>query len=199
MRGLAKEHHIGLGGSLLERRGDQAFNTFVLFGSDGGILGLYRKIHLFRLMDEEKWLTAGNELVVADAAWGRAGLGICYDLRFPEMFRYYGLRGAELILLPAEWPSRRIQHWSALLRARAIENQVFIAAVNRVGESKGEVFGGRSVLLNPWGETLVEGTEVDEALLTASLDLKEVARVRQHIPVFGDRRADIYGDLAGTG
>lgn len=198
LRGLAKQHHISLGGSLLERRGDQAFNTFVLIGSDGNLLGLYRKVHLFRLMDEEKWLAAGDELVVAEAVWGRTGLGICYDLRFPEMFRYYGLRGAELILIPAEWPSRRIQHWSTLLRARAIENQVFIAAVNRVGESKGEVFGGHSALINPWGEALAEGNEVDEALLTAEIDLKEVDRVRQHIPVFGDRRADVYGDLAGS-
>jgi predicted amidohydrolase len=108
------------------------------------------------------------------------------------MWRKYALGGARLFILPAEWPSRRTYHWQTLLRARAIENQVFVAACNRVGESKGEVFAGKSALIDPWGEAVVEGGPEAEALLTAEIDLAKVDDIRQRIPVFKDRRADLY-------
>jgi predicted amidohydrolase len=189
---LAREHHIAIGGSVLEARDGRAYNAFALFDANGSLLATYRKVHLFRLMDEEKWLAPGERLELVEAEWGLTGLGICYDLRFPELFRAYALRGARLVLLPAEWPSRRAAHWHTLLRARAIENQMFIAACNRVGESKGEHFGGGSALLDPWGEAVVEGGSL-ETLLTAEIDLAQVDTVRQRIPVFEDRRPDVYG------
>ncbi len=188
---LAREHHIALGGSVLEARDGRAYNAFALFDNQGGLTATYRKVHLFRLMDEEKWLAPGERLELVEADWGLTGLGICYDLRFPEMFRHYALRGARLMLVPAEWPSRRAYHWQTLLRARAIENQVFVAGCNRVGESKGETFGGGSAVIDPWGEVVVEGGS-GEALLTAEIDLAQVDAVRQRIPVFEDRRPDVY-------
>jgi predicted amidohydrolase len=189
---LAAQHHIALGGSVLEVRDGRAYNAFALFDADGTLSATYRKTHLFRLMDEEKWLAPGEKLELVEADWGLTGLGVCYDLRFPELFRNYALRGARLVLLPAEWPARRAYHWQTLLRARAIENQMFLAGCNRVGESKGEVFGGGSAVIDPWGEAVVEGGS-GETLLTAEIDLDQVDAVRQTIPVFKDRRPEIYG------
>jgi predicted amidohydrolase len=189
---LARQHHIALGGSVLEVRDGRAYNAFALFDADGTLSATYRKTHLFRLMDEEKWLAPGEKLELVEADWGLTGLGICYDLRFPELFRNYALRGARLVLLPAEWPARRAYHWQTLLRARAIENQMFLAGCNRVGESKGEVFGGGSAVIDPWGEAVVEAGS-DETLLTAEIDLDQVDAVRNRIPVFKDRRPEIYG------
>jgi omega-amidase len=189
---LAREHHIALGGSVLEVRDGRAYNAFALFDATGALSATYRKTHLFRLMDEEKWLAPGEKLELVEADWGLTGLGVCYDLRFPEFFRHYALRGARLVLLPAEWPARRAYHWQTLLRARAIENQMFLAGCNRVGESKGEVFGGGSAVIDPWGEAVVEGGSA-ETLLTAEIDLDQVDAVRSRIPVFKDRRPEIYG------
>lgn len=188
---LARQYGIVIGGSLLEARADKAYNTFVLFGSDGEHLGVYRKVHLFRLLQEEKWLGAGDAYCLADAPWGLTGLSICYDLRFPEMFRPYAIAGAKLILLVAEWPETRIEHWNKLLMARAIENQAFIAAVNKVGSSKGVALGGHSAVIDPWGVPLVQGS-FEENLLTVEIDLKEVEKARRFIPVLKDRREDVY-------
>ena len=188
---LAREHHIAIGGSVLEARDGRAYNAFALFDEQGNLSGTYRKTHLFRLMDEDKWLAPGERLELVETEWGMTGLGICYDLRFPEMFRKYALNGARLMLLPAEWPSRRAHHWQTLLRARAIENQMFVAGCNRVGESRGEHFGGGSAVIDPWGEAVVEGGS-SETLLTAEIDLAQVDEVRNRIKVFEDRRPDIY-------
>lgn len=188
---LAREHRIAIGGSLLEAHGDRAYNTFALFGNQGQTLAVYRKTHLFRLMAEDQWLAPGEALTSVAAPWGHTGLSICYDLRFPEIFRRYALQGARLILLPAEWPSRRAEHWRTLLRARAIENQLFVAACNRVGEMHGDAFAGHSAVIDPWGETLAEASQV-ETLLTVELDLSAVERVRQRIPIFADRRPELY-------
>lgn len=188
---LSAQHKLYVGGSLLERQGNCYFNCFALYAPDGSLHAAYRKVHLFRLMDEEKYLAPGQELVHCDLPWGRAGLAICYDLRFPELFRHYALAGAQIMLLPAEWPHPRRQHWRTLLRARAIENQCFVAACNRIGTSGAATFFGSSAVIDPWGETLIEGGET-EALLTITIDLALVADVRRCIPVFEDRRGELY-------
>ena len=114
-----------------------------------------------------------------------------YDLRFPELFRRYALADCVLTFLPAEWPHPRLEHWQTLLRARAIENQMFIVACNRVGQSNDTGFCGHSCIIDPWGEVLVEGGE-EEALLTMEIDLEKVTAVRRTIPIFNDRRPRIY-------
>lgn len=192
MAAIADRHNLYLLGSCLSRQGDDRFgNTAVLFDRDGQPLGEYSKIHLFRLMDEEKYLTGGDRLTLVDTPWGKMGLAICYDLRFPEIFRAYALDGAGVIFLPSEWPHPRLEHWRTLLRARAIENQLYLVACNRVGTSKGTEFFGHSCIVEPWGKTVVEGGE-QEMLLTAEIDVGRVDEVRASIPVFADRRPELY-------
>ncbi len=190
---LASKYHISFGGSLLEKDGPDVYNTFVLYRPDGELIGAYRKIHLFRPMEEDRWLCAGDRLVTADATWGRTGLSICYDLRFPEVFRYFSFHGANLAFNPSEWPTIRLEHWRTLLRARAIENQIFIVATNRTGNSPTEKFGGFSAIIDPWGNLILEAKE-NEGLFSAVIDLDEVNRIRSRIPIMKDRRPDIYGD-----
>lgn len=190
---LAREHHIHIVGSMLEIDADgKAYNTLAWFNPAGERLGTYRKIHLFRLMDEDKYLHGGDAPLLLDVPWGRTGTAICYDLRFPELFRAYAVAGAVLIVVPSEWPHPRLAHWQTLLRARAIENQVFIAACNGAGSPDFDTrLCGHSILLDAWG-TAVVGAGEAPVLLTASVDLDEVAQIRESIPVFADRRPDLY-------
>ncbi len=189
---LAKANNIQILGSCMSIMDDGGYgNTAVLFSADGQLMHHYSKIHLFCLMDEEKYLSAGERLAMVDAQWGRAGLAICYDLRFPELFRAYALAGAQLIFLPSEWPHPRLAHWQTLLRARAIENQMFLVACNRVGVSGDTAFFGHSCVIDPWGEVVIEGGE-SEILLTADIDLEQVNAVRSKIPIFADRRPELY-------
>ncbi len=188
---LARKYRIILGGSMLEHEDSKIYNTFALYGSDGNLLNSYRKIHLFRMMEEDTWLCPGDDLCTCATEFGKIGLSICYDLRFPELYRRYALDEVSLILIPAEWPLPRIEHWRILLRARAIENQVFVAGVNRVGDDHGNVFGGYSAIVNPWGEALAEGN-MEECLVTAEIDLDDIARSREKINILADRRPDIY-------
>ena len=188
---LAAELGLAIGGSILERNDGRAYNTFALFGAHGEQLAVYRKLHLFALMHEEKWLAAGEKPAFVDAPWGRTALAICYDLRFGELFRHYALAGAELALLPAMWPEARSEHWNILLRARAIENQIFIAAVNVAGKIGDETFGGGSAVIDPWGKMLLTADD-QPALLTAELDLDAVAETREKMPVLTDFRPRAY-------
>jgi omega-amidase len=188
---LARENTLHICGSLLSSQDGRYHNTAPLFSPAGERLGHYSKIHLFRLMDEDKYLTAGQAAPVFDLPWGKSAIAICYDLRFPELFRRYALAGTRIIFLPAEWPYPRLEHWRTLLQARAIENQVFIAACNRVGESKGERFSGHSAIYDPWGRLVVEAGD-GEVLLTASVDTALVEKVRQAIPILADRRPELY-------
>ena len=188
---LARENGVWLVGSLLESRGGRHYNTAAIYSPAGELQADYSKIHLVPMLDEHLYLARGEKRTLAETPWGKAGLAICYDLRFPELFRRYALDGARLMILPAEWPKVRQNHWRTLLRARAIENQCYVLACNRVGSSKNVEFGGASAVIDPWGEALVEAGE-SEALLTVSFDPAFVEAVRQRIPIFADRREELY-------
>ncbi len=188
---LASELGLAIGGSILERHDGRAYNTFALFGARGEQLAVYRKLHLFALMQEDKWLAAGDTPTLLEASWGRTGLAICYDLRFGELFRHYALAGAEIVLLPAMWPAARSAHWDILLRARAIENQMFIAAVNVAGRIGDETFSGGSAVIDPLGKALVTADE-RPALLTTDIDMDEVSTTRENMPVLTDLRPQAY-------
>ncbi|MCB8942307.1 MAG: carbon-nitrogen family hydrolase [Ardenticatenaceae bacterium] len=194
---LARQNGIAILGSCLSLLGEDAHkdakygNTAVYINSDGQILGQYSKIHLFQLMDEHLYLTGGEKLTVVETEWGLGGLSICYDLRFPELFRAYALSGVQMVFLPSEWPHPRLAHWQTLLRARAIENQMYVIACNRVGNSKNTDFFGHSCIIDPWGEIVVEAGE-SEVLLTAEIDLGKVDAARAKIPIFADRRPELY-------
>ncbi len=189
---LAKAHKIWLNGSMLALdEAGKPTNTSILFDPNGQQAGLYRKIHLFGLMEEDKYLAPGQHLTTVETSWGQGGLAICYDLRFAEMFRTYALSGVNMVYLPAEWPHPRLSHWQTLLRARAIENQMFMIGVNRVGSDGTYNFFGHSAIIDPWGNAIVEGGE-SELLLTATIETDLVTEVRAKIPVFKDRRPELY-------
>jgi predicted amidohydrolase len=189
---LSRQHHIYIGGSLLENTPQGIFNRFAWVSPSLPDPIFYRKIHLFRLMAEDQWLQPGDRLQTVQAPWGLTGLAICYDLRFPEIFRRYAVEGCHCLVISAEWPIRRIYHWQTLLRSRAIENQCFVFAANSAGVSQNEHFGGRSAVITPWGEPLVEGSQDDEELLTAQIDTAQIEQARSFLPVFQDRRPELY-------
>ncbi|MCJ8014311.1 carbon-nitrogen family hydrolase [Paenibacillus sp. KQZ6P-2] len=191
---FAQKHEVMIvGGSVAVKQGDQIFNTMYAFDQKGEKVGEYSKLHLFRLMDEEKHLTAGTELVTLDLGGFQAGASICYDIRFPELARSLALGGAKMLIVPAEWPHPRLHHWRTLLMARAIENQMYVVACNRVGSSRGTDFFGHSLIIDPWGEIIAEGSESEE-IVTGLISPELVDDVRGRIPVFADRRPEIYTD-----
>lgn len=190
---LTTQYKIAHVGSILEKRGMEICNSAAFFAPNGRMMGIYRKLHLFGLMKEDQYLAPGSAGLTVDLPWGRFGFAICYDLRFPEIFRRYATEeGANVIIIPAEWPLERIEHWRALLIARAIENQCYIIATNAAGKTEDTLFGGHSMVIDPWGKVVVEAGESPQ-LLTVDIDLQLVQEVRARIPVFKDMRVDIYG------
>jgi len=193
MADLATAHHLYVVGTALEANpGGAPYNTAAMYSPSGELVGTYRKVHLFPPLGEAEHLAAGQDLPVFDLPWGRTAMAICYDLRFPEMWRRYTGLGAQLILIPAEWPVRRIEHWRLLLRARAVENQLFVVGCNRAGTDADGEFGGRSAAVDPWGHVLVEAGS-EPGLAVVAVDLDQVDRARQLLPFLNDRRPEIYG------
>ena len=188
---VATQNKISIVGSVLERRGVEVANSAAFFAPNGRMMGVYRKIHLFSLFEEEKWLSPGSSPLTIELPWGETALAICYDLRFPGLFQNYSANGAKMVIIPAEWPLARLEHWRALLIARAIENQCFIVACNAAGETGETVFAGHSMIVDPWGKVVIEGGE-DPVLLTTEIEMDTVDEVRQQIPVIEDRRPDVY-------
>ena len=195
---LSKNQQIHITGSMMEKRGLGVANSAPMFSPSRGILGVYRKIHLFGLMKEDLYLSAGEAPFSIDMPWGHTALAICYDLRFPELFRRYAVDGAKVVILPSQWPNPRREHYRTLLRARAIENGIFIVAVNRVGvdefeEEQSTSYFGHSSIIDPWGEVVLELGD-QETVVTAQIDLEEVDRAQQKLPILADRRPDVYGN-----
>lgn len=189
---MAEQHgmHI-VGGSVANRTDNGVENTMLVVDKGGIPVLMYSKSHLFKLMDEHLYLTAGSGKGNFELD-GRqlAGL-ICYDIRFPEWIRAHTATGAELLFVVAEWPLKRVNHWRALLIARAIENQCYVVACNRIGSDPNNVFAGHSMVIDPLGDVVAEAGEGAE-ILTAEIDLEKVVEVRKQIPVFTDRRPDLY-------
>jgi predicted amidohydrolase len=189
---LASQSRIWIFGSILRMKRTGVFNTLIAVSPDGVLHYIYDKIHLFKMMHEDQYFTPGQEIKTKTFPWGVTAFSICYDLRFPEMHRKFLLSDAQLCITPAEWPIRRVTHWSALLQARAIENQMFYIGSNCVGETGNVTLGGASAIISPWGEILAQGSSNSEQLLTVKIDVGEVKRVRDAMPIRADRRPDIY-------
>ena len=203
--GAAREWAAGLGihllaGSISERAGERAFNTSVLIGPDGGDLAVYRKIHMFDVdvggvaYRESEHEEPGSEIVLAPAgALPDLGLTVCYDLRFPELFRILAVRGARLIAVPSAFTSATGRdHWQVLLRARAIENQVFVLAPNQSGKAPPHFDSfGHSSIVDPWGTVLATAPE-GECFVAADLDLSAQEEVRESLPSLANRRPEAY-------
>jgi deaminated glutathione amidase len=199
MAKLARELQVYLlAGSFLEDIPEvqKSFNTSLFFGPDGGLLARYRKIHLFDVAIERGVIALesetrqpGEDVVVAETEFGRMGLTICYDLRFPELYRALVSQGAQIIFVPAAFTALTGEaHWEPLLRARAIENQVYIIAPDQIGHNpKSFATYGNSMIVDPWGRIL--GRAPDRtAVITAEIDLAYLAKVRAELPALTHRK-----------
>ncbi|MEM4702840.1 MAG: nitrilase-related carbon-nitrogen hydrolase [Archaeoglobaceae archaeon] len=179
---LSKEKEILIIAGVAERSGEKLYNSAVIIHM-GEIIGIYRKNLLFPLTKESKIFTPGKELGIFETPLGKIGILICYEVRFPELARKLVKKGAEIIAIPAEFPKQRIEHWKTLIRARAIENQIFVAGVNCV---EGDLdYGGSSMLVDPEGKVLVEGGMYQEVIMS-DIDLTDVVRVREKYPFLKD-------------
>lgn len=201
---LAARHRIHLvAGSILEKSAvaNRCHNTALLFGPDGTLLGRYRKIHLFDVAieggptaRESERIAPGDEVVVVETELGRIGLAICYDLRFPELFRAMATRGAEVIVLPSAFTRHTgRRHWQILLRARAIENQAYVVAPGLIGPMENGIpTYGHSMVVDPWGDVLARLGSA-EGIAMATLDRARLRTIRSQLPALTHRRTDLFG------
>jgi predicted amidohydrolase len=174
-------------GSFVESRGGNYYNTAVLFDRMGNLIGSYSKIHLFSYKSREpELLSPGTEISVVDTEFGRMGLSICYDLRFPELYRRMVDMGAEFFLVSACWPFPRLEAWEIFNRARAAENECFLVSSNAAGAQSGVLLMGHSMIVDPWG-TVIAGSAYREAIVTADVDPNAVKLARASFPVLEDR------------
>lgn len=192
---LAGELKINIvGGSVATKKGADYFNTCYVADRQGGIIADYDKAHLFSFAGEDKRFCSGHQLVTFALDGVSCGIIICYEIRFPEWARKQALAGTKVLFVPAEWPLPRVNHWRILNQARAIENQIFVVAVNGCGEAvKDQQNAGNSLIIDPQGKLLADaGAEPEEKLIFANLDLAELDQVRNNMTVFKDRRSDLY-------
>jgi len=190
---LAKEYGVNIvAGSVANLYGDNVYNTLYVFDRHGDPVAEYSKIHLFRLMEEHRYLSAGSSLCNFNLDGQPCGAVICYDIRFPEIVRSLALRGCRSLFVPAQWPRPRIDHWRNLLVARAIENQMYVVACNRTGSGGGNDFPGHSMIIDPWGSIIGELADGAEGVLEGEIDIGKVDEIRRSIPVFDDRRPSVY-------
>lgn len=190
VKGISREYGMVIVGSMPEANGDKVSNTAYVIDC-GREVGKYQKIHLFSMMGEDRSLVGGNSWVVAETSLGKIGVFICYDLRFPELARRLAVEGADILVVPAEWPKPREEHWRTLLKARAIENQIFIVAANCCGIQGKLDFFGESMIIGPKGEILTAAS-YEECEISAALDFSAMKEWRQQIPCFKDRRPEYY-------
>jgi len=188
---LSKRYRMMIAGSLIEKEGRDYFNTAYIMDNSGKEVARYRKVHLFSMAGEDMYFKGGRERVVVDTQIGKMGVIICYDLRFPELVRGLALSGAEILIVPAQWPRARVHHWRTLALARGIENQFFVVACNRTGWDRKEEYPGHSLIIDPWGEVLAEGGE-EEGFIIAEVDLERVKSVRSTMKCFDDRKPEVY-------
>ena len=202
MSAWARTHGITLvGGSIVELREgrDKRSNTSLVFDSDGEIVAAYRKIHLFDVevggvvYRESESEEPGDEPIVAEAEDWNLGLSVCYDVRFPELYRILALEGAQVVTVPAHFttPTGK-DHWHVLLRARAIENQLYVVAAAQVGETlPGKPAYGRSLIVDPWGVVLAQAPD-EETVISAELDRAHLHEIRSKLPSLANRQANAY-------
>lgn len=176
------------------------YNTSFLFDDKGEILGFHRKMHLFDIdikdkvyFKESDTLKAGNEVTVIDTKFGKIGIAICYDIRFGELSRLMALKGAKILIFPGAFNlTTGPAHWKLIFRARALDNQVFTLGVSpALNKSSSYNAYGHSIVCNPWGEAIAEA-KYDEKLTIAELDLKEITKIREELPILNNIRSDIY-------
>lgn len=189
---LARELNTAIvAGSVSNVRGSRVYNTACVFDRTGAPICEYDKTHLFSPMDEHRFFTPGDHLCRFTLDGVRCGLLICYDIRFPELTRTLAVQGMDVLFLVAQWPQARIAHLRALVTARAIENQCFVACCNSCGTAGQTVYGGGSVILDPWGKALADAGPAP-GCISAVCDDSILREIRDSINVFRDRRPELY-------
>ena len=191
----AREYRIAILGSLRLADETRFYNAAFVVGPGGERIAEYRKIHLFSPMDEGRHYLEGNDIHVCRVGDMAFGIAICYDLRFPPLFRIYAEAGAECVLVPAAWPASRIDAWELFIRSRALENQMYVAGINTTGTNPVGHYNGNSLVADPCGKIIARGPE-SAGLIFADLDPGVVHEVRRGFPVQEDRRPRLYHDIA---
>ena len=189
---LAKKYKVNIvAGSVSNVRNGKVYNTAFVFDRDGEYIAEYDKTHLFTPMGEDDYYTGGDHLCRFTLDGVKCGIIICYDVRFPELARSLALQGLDMLFVVSQWPKERIFHLRTLNTARAIENQMFVVCCNSCGTAGKTVYGGKSAIIDPWGQTVVAAGEYEE-ILTGDCDLNTLTYIRNTIPVFRDRKPDLY-------
>lgn len=189
---FARDNHVNIvAGSVANKKGEYIYNTLYVFNRKGNIVCEYDKVHGFTPAEEHNYFKGGDKVINFELDGIKCSGVICYDVRFPELIRTATLRGVDLLFIPAQWPLVRKLHWVTLVTARAIENQMFVCAVNACGFAGATKYGGNSLLVNPWGEEICHlGTE--EEIQTGEIDMDIIQGIRESINIFRDRKPDYY-------
>ena len=182
---VAEKHNADVFAGIIEEQGSNFYNSLLHINSKGKLKSVYRKIHPFSYSTEDKHYQKGIETIITEIDNWKIGLSICYDLRFPELYRHYGKARSHLIIVIANWPVTRIEHWRTLLKARAIENQCYVAGVNRVGSDPKLNYNGYSSLFDPMGKEIISSFDT-ETILTADVNIESVKEVRAKLPFLDD-------------
>ena len=189
-----------IGGSIPEIEDGKVYNTSFSFDPKGGMIGRFRKVHLFDVdieggirFKESDTLTPGDEMLVLDTGFGKIGVAICFDVRFPEWFRKMTLAGARLVVLPAAFNlTTGPAHWDLLMRARALDNQIYVAANARAGDSDGPYHSfGNSCIASPWGDFIAH-TDEKTGIIYGDIDPDYVDKIREELPLLKHRRPELY-------
>ena len=198
---LASENNVYiLAGSIPEKENDKLYNTSYLFDRNGNIIAKHRKMHLFDIdvkdritFKESDVLTAGNEFTIAETEFGKVGIGICYDIRFPELARVMVEKGALILFYPGAFNmTTGPAHWELLFRSRALDNQAFCVGVApALNEDASYHSYGHSIIANPWGEILAQG-DYGEKVIISEIDLSEIKKIREELPLLKNKREDLY-------
>ncbi len=190
----AKTNRIAVIGSIREASSPYPKNTSVTIGNDGRIISTYSKIHLFSPAKENEHFFPGTDLGIFTLGELKCGLAICYDLRFPEVFRIYAQKGIQAVFVPAAWPASRIRHWELFIQARAAENQMYVIGVNTTGTTPVDQYSGSSIAADPHGNIFCRAKDAEQ-LLFMDLDPAEVTAARSALPVENDRKDALYSLL----
>jgi omega-amidase len=184
-KSLAEKLKVNIICGVIERDKKNYYNSLIHYDEIGLLKARYRKIHSFTLARENEFYESSDELVITEINHFKIGLSICYDLRFPELYRFYAKRGVEILIDIANWPIPRIEHWSTLLKARAIENQCFMIGVNRVGSDIQNLYCGISSVYNPLGKEILKCDD-SQKIFICEIDLNEVQETRKKLPFLAD-------------
>ncbi len=191
---LASIYKITLLAGLLEESDGTLYNSLFVFNPNGEIKTVYRKINLFPLSKESEVFQHGTKPVTITVGDFKIGLSICYDIRFPELFKAYAEEDCQALIVSSAFPFPRLEHWQTLLKAHAIMNQSWVIASNRIGKDVGAPFLGHSCFIDPWGQVTSTFTDKEEDILIDTIDLARVQEVRKKICAFSDRK-EYYGKV----